>query len=108
MTVSPSPAWKMESGTRDLVTSPCLGGIERAIGAREKCIRRLVGLSRADTSRNRHLHAGRERAPVEFGNDLAEPFENLCGLVGCSVGQNQQEFLTAIATEPVDASDVGE
>src|SRR6202035_4280039 len=57
------------SGAGDAVASSCLGCVERAVGARENRVGRLIRVQRRDAGGNRHPHAGREGAPVEIGDD---------------------------------------
>src|SRR5450631_4068751 len=71
-TVSPWPETRMiGSGAGDAIASLCLGCVERAVGAREECIGGLTGPQRRDPGGNGYPHAGRERAPVEIGDDRA-------------------------------------
>src|SRR5882757_1448233 len=106
---SSSPETEMiGSGTDDAVASLCLGCVERAVGAREKCVRGLIRLQRGDAGGNRHPHAGRERAPVEVGDDRAQPVEGVRGLLVGRIGKHQQKFLAAVTAELVDGADVRE
>src|SRR5271168_4561815 len=77
-TVSPSPGKKLGlmSGAGDAVASLCLGGVKRAIGAREKSVGVFVPAQRRYARGHRDLHARRERAPVELGDDGAQPVEH--------------------------------
>ena len=83
-TDSPPPELKyVGSGAGNAVASLCLGCIKRAVGAREKYVRRFVRIQRCNACRHRHLHAGRECAPVEIGNDGAQPVERPHGAGRC-------------------------
>ena len=96
------------SDADDAVASSCLGYVERAVGACEKCLRGLIRFQRRDAGGNRHLHVGRERAPVEIGDDRAQPVERAHGFVIGRIGKHQQEFLATVAAKPVDVADVCE
>src|ERR1700737_4764459 len=106
---SPSPETEMiGSGAGDAVASSCLGCVKRAVSAGEKCVRGLIRLQRRDPCGNRHPHAGRERAPVEIGDDRAQPVEGARGYVVGRIGKHQQEFFAAVTAELVDGADVRE
>src|SRR5882762_7442579 len=61
-----------------------------------------------DACGNRYLHAGRESAPVETGDDLAQPVERSHSLVIRSIGEHQQEFLASVTAKLVDVANVRE
>src|SRR4029079_10755988 len=86
---SPPPKLKYTgSGAGDAVASLCLGCVKRAVGAREERVRGLLRLQRRDAGGNRHLHVGRKCAPVEFGNNRAQPVERARCIAGAHVGQH--------------------
>jgi hypothetical protein len=90
-----------------LVSSVSLGAIEGCVGAGKRTVGRFAGAQHHDAGRDRHRHARGDGAPVEIGDDRAQAIERtLGGLVG-GFGQDQQEFLAAIAAELVDAADIG-
>src|SRR6266699_6101185 len=93
------------SGGGDAIASSGLGRVERAVGAREKQVRRLMRFKRRDARGDRCLQAGREGAPVEIGDDNAQPVENSSSLVTGRIGEHHQEFLAAVTAEPVDSAD---
>src|SRR5216684_5400647 len=106
-TVSPSLETKVKgSGAGDAIAPLGLGCVKRAVGAREKCIGGLTGCERRDACGNGYPHAGRERAPIEIGDDRAQPVKNARGDVIWRVGKHQQEFLAAVTAEPVGVADV--
>src|SRR5882762_9486092 len=96
------------SGAGNAVAPLCLGCVKRAVGACEKCIGGLIRFQRRDACGNRYLHAGRERAPVEVGDDRLQPVQSSHRFAIGSIGKHQQEFLATVAAKLVDVTDVRE
>src|SRR5712691_9354675 len=96
------------SGAGNAVAPLCLGCVKRAVGACEKCIGGLIRLQRRDACGNRYLHAGRERAPVEIGDDRPQPVQRSHRVAFGSLGKHQQEFLATVAAKLVDVTEVRE
>ena len=85
-----------------------LGGVKRAVGAGEECVRRLV---RASASRRRRKSSPACPAKTRSSRDRrrSRAAGRACARRSARrIGQHQQEFLAAVAAEPVDAADVGE
>src|SRR5690242_5377820 len=87
--------------TRNAIAPLRLGGIERAVGTGEETVGIFVLTQARHASGNRYLHRRRECAPVEFGDDRAEPIEHARGAFFGGIRHYQQEFLAAIAAEAV-------
>src|SRR5260221_6898979 len=70
--------WKwVGSGAGDAIASLRLGCIKRAVGAGEKAVGSLFRSQRRDACGHGYLHARRESAPVEIGDDGPQPVQDV-------------------------------